>query len=169
MMEHILNSQSTMNGLRAVSQWWWKWLISPVKVITVRVRAETGNHALHSQSRALSTHPNRSGFLKEILPSSSHPPYSHPHHGGGVYGGQCRTTKFTETQQPVSLGPQAAEQQHPAPALGSSWLWSLVPSSLLPPCAQTAPSPNAHTSPHALHVGCWGEYKLDKSPSNSGN
>lgn len=26
-----------------------------------------------------------------------------------------------------------------------------------------------HTFPHALHVGCWGEHKLDKSPSNSGN
>lgn len=84
--------------------------------------------------------------------------------------GQCRrTTKFTETQQLVSLGPQAKEEQYPALALGSSWLWSLVPSSLLPPGAQTVPSPNAHTFPHALHVGCWGEYKLDKSPSNSGN
>lgn len=154
--------------LRAISQGVWSWSLPPRKVMAVRVRAGTGNQA--PDSYTLCTSQGNSA-------SSPSPCLDPPHPSSPILWQDERAVQkdnlvHWDSEASVCLMVHVeGEGQCPASPLGNSWLWALVPSLPLPSSRADGPHPqtHTHTSPHALHVGCWGEYKLDKSPSNSGN
>lgn len=112
--------------------------------------------------------PNAEAVLPTPAPTDSSRDFCllSPHHGGR---GQPRgTDQFIGGQRPVSPGPW---QERAVPSLPFGKSLAAGPGALLapPPGCPDGPPTDTHTSPHALHVDCWGEYKLDKSPSNSSN
>ena len=116
MRECILNSQCRTGSGQSLSEWWSR-SCSPVKIMTVSVRDETGNQVPDSQSRGPPPTPAPLAFSREFCllpPHTPHPltsfiptppPSCHRTGEWGMRGQPKRMTKFIGAQRPVSLGP----------------------------------------------------------------